>query len=312
MRKALLNAQIYIYAEDQNFWSEEIMGWIQSAVKRNPKLHVILLTSGFRDPTDPEFSTAYLCNSINHGLMIGLKDPERDRVRMYLRFGDYVLLKTIKVTGIKNDGATTRLTTNVQATDKTGKIEENHLVRVDDKWNMIKSGTNEFIVVGNKEALPGDFIILVIKSTSTSPTVGDYDVYKQSGILVHSKTTLVDDQWTCIGSANSMRRSLYTDLEHSISVLDEKEALVREYRKQLWADHFRHTAADFNDIQTSLHSWESTWGSAGPSPPRPSWLKPVKLPIDPDTPLTGNDADRYDMFDDVDSRQPWGGVLPPD
>ncbi len=52
---------------------------------------------------------------------------------------------------------------------------------------------------------------------------------------VHAKTTLIDDVWAMIGSANFAQRSLYTDFEHCISVADEPA--VKAYRRLLWEEH---------------------------------------------------------------------------
>src|SRR5262249_28307481 len=41
-------------------------------------------------------------------------------------------------------------------------------------------------------------------------------IFDRSFVFVHAKTTLIDDHWTVIGSANFLRRSLYSDIEHSL------------------------------------------------------------------------------------------------
>jgi hypothetical protein len=101
-------------------------------------------------------------------------------------------------------------------------------------------------------------------------------------------------------------------LEHAVGILDEDELVVKEYRKALWADHFRHpTPADFDDIQEALHGWEPTWGVAGAAPARPDILAPTTLPIVPDALLEGKTKEKYDWFTDLDSRDDWGGLCPP-
>jgi phosphatidylserine/phosphatidylglycerophosphate/cardiolipin synthase-like enzyme len=69
-------------------------------------------------------------------------------------------------------------------------------------------------------------------------------------IYVHAKTIIVDDRYFVIGSANSNRRSLTTDSELGVAIVDNSAvnssiggaqqsvgALARSYRKALWAEH---------------------------------------------------------------------------
>ena len=46
--------------------------------------------------------------------------------------------------------------------------------------------------------------------------------HEWTGNAVHCKVTIIDDIWCAIGSANCMRRSLYTDIELSVAVLEPK------------------------------------------------------------------------------------------
>lgn len=95
----------------------------------------------------------------------------------------------------------------------------------------------------------------------TDSTSGGDSVY------VHSKVSLVDDQWFFVGSPNCSPRSLYTDIEHAIGVLDENEALATEVRKDLWREHFgMSSGSQLDDLDKALHVWDSNWGSAGVSP----------------------------------------------
>ena len=85
--------------------------------------------------------------------------------------------------------------------------------------------------------------------------------YEWIGSVVHSKVTIIDDIWCAIGSANCMRRSLYTDIELSLSVLEEptpidklprtgeeevdpdfaelvqQPSFVQRFRRDLWAHY---------------------------------------------------------------------------
>jgi phosphatidylserine/phosphatidylglycerophosphate/cardiolipin synthase-like enzyme len=308
IRKAISNAQTFIYMEDQSFWSQEILSWVSHAIQETPGLRVILLTSGRADPNDPAFPDAILSNSINHGLLEDLSAGQRDQVRMYKRMGDIVRLESVDITDIENDGATSRVTTNTLALKR---VPQNIFAR--DRLLLMNGGGNAFKVTGNPEVPENEFKVYNVENLpgGIAPVIGTYELHQHKGITIHSKTILIDDQWTFIGSANIMRRSLYTDLEHGITALDEDEIMAREYRKRLWADHFRHdNPNDFEDIQESLHAWEASWGAVGLAPARPSLLEHITLPIAPDKPLLGADKTKYDKYLDLDSRQEWGGIIP--
>jgi phosphatidylserine/phosphatidylglycerophosphate/cardiolipin synthase-like enzyme len=85
--------------------------------------------------------------------------------------------------------------------------------------------------------------------------------FEWAGNTVHCKVTIIDDVWCAIGSANCMRRSLYTDIELSVSILEpetaEKElpassaeeanpatyqkkapSFVQRFRRDMWAHYF--------------------------------------------------------------------------
>ncbi|MBN9387512.1 MAG: hypothetical protein J0I20_05610 [Chloroflexi bacterium] len=61
------------------------------------------------------------------------------------------------------------------------------------------------------------------------------------GIYVHSKTTIVDDEWFSVGSANLNNRGLVTDSE--INVLVHDPELTKSLRVNLWAEHLKMTPA---------------------------------------------------------------------
>jgi phosphatidylserine/phosphatidylglycerophosphate/cardiolipin synthase-like enzyme len=130
-------------------------------------------------------------------------------------------------------------------------------------------------------------------------------------VVVHSKTTIVDDTWAMIGSANFARRSLYTDIEHSVAFVGEvdgDDVPVRQYRVRLWSDAFRLGAADqgkIADINKALNVWNLSWGAPGSGVTLPASVAPVELPI-LETKLAEKEQERYDLFADVDSRTPWG------
>lgn len=138
----------------------------------------------------------------------------------------------------------------------------------------------------------------------------------QRGLTIHAKTTLIDDQFAIIGSTNCMQRSLYTDWDHSIGILDEDQVLVKTYRKALWNEVFRHNDPQhFEDIQSSLRGWNPAWGTAGGSAPslpvrvapEPAfpYMAEVPLPYTPATPWDSSLESYHRRFTDVDSREPW-------
>lgn len=126
--------------------------------------------------------------------------------------------------------------------------------------------------------------------------------------VVHAKTTLIDDEWAIIGSANCIRRSLYTDLEHSIAVIDANNQLVRDYRVDLWGGHFDLAPvvrSVLNNLDHALNIWDSSWGSSGSGVTRPAHFGQVLLPPTK-IKLTEKEQEFYDLFDDPDSRSSWG------
>ena len=145
-------------------------------------------------------------------------------------------------------------------------------------------------------------------------TTTDIDRIRVYGrdVVVHSKTTLVDDHWAIIGSANCMRRSLYTDVEHSMAVIDELDQLVKEYRVNLWGGHFDLPPGGrsiLNDLSQALNVWNSAWGAPGSGVTLPSHFGQVTLPP-PTVTISDKDQEKYDRYLDPDSRQDWGGCLP--
>ncbi len=308
LRNAILSASTYIYIEDQAFWSWEIMMWVRAAIKPRPNLRVILLTPGGADPNDPQFSDALLCNAINHGLLEGLTASQRKQIRMYRRMGDQIPVAMILIDNVTPQGTLSNLTVTIQSADLQ-KIA----AALGHGSCLIRQGMNKFQIVKTGVDQTNGKVVFTVKNLTGNiqPATGLAFFLLYVGVVVHSKTTLVDDHWAIIGSANITRRSLYTDLEHCVSFLDEDDVLVKEYRKKLWSDHFKHNnPADFEDIQASLHAWESSWGTAGAAPSRPAFIEQTKLPITPDVKLKGAIKERYDKYQDVDSTWEWGGVWP--
>ena len=122
--------------------------------------------------------------------------------------------------------------------------------------------------------------------------------------VIHTKSTIVDDIWSLIGSANMMRRSLYTDIEHSIGFMDEAGVAVGTYRGSLFAAHLGSPAQP--DANLDLARWFAVpyIGAAGSRS-----VDRVHLPFTAGTTLSAQDQTILDQLLDVDSRDAWGSGL---
>lgn len=310
-RKAMSAAQTYILIEDQAFSGQEILGYANTAIKNHPDVRVVLVMSGGIDPADGASDTAdQLTQSINHGLLQDLDAGQIDRVRVFRAFGDDAGTVAEEVVNVVDEGTTALLTiTDVAGATEIAadRLATQHIVLVPDS-----DPGRTLAVVGNPKIAANAPIVLRVDKAGGGPlTNGIYQRPKPMGLFVHAKTVLVDDQWAVIGSGNCMRRSLYTDLEHGVAFVDEDGTAVRDYRAALMADHFGHpTAADFNDVQAALNAWDPAWGTPGGAPPLPvKRLQRVTLPV-AEVAFTDAKREHYDKYDDVDSRDDWGGLCP--
>jgi phosphatidylserine/phosphatidylglycerophosphate/cardiolipin synthase-like enzyme len=219
LKKAIANAQRYVFIADQAFWGLEIMDWLNARLKANPNLKVILLHGA--DPADPP--SGAMAEAINKHLLPGL---ELD-------------LTTMEPKGVA--------------------------------------------------------------------------FYNWSGVVVHSKVTIVDDLWCAVGSANCMRRSLYTDMELSVSVVDgDVPTFPQRLRRDLWARYcgmalrgepsffsYDKELDDLLDLDKALGIWDNRWGA------RPNGVKlhktviPYVLPMASGVPFS---EASYDL-EDPDSRK---------
>jgi phosphatidylserine/phosphatidylglycerophosphate/cardiolipin synthase-like enzyme len=317
LRKAIRAAISYIYIEDQSYWSQEILGWANEAIKLQANLRVILLFPGGADPVDGEQNdAAEHTQSINHGLLAGLSAEQLNQVRLFRSLGDINLLPdnngnpaSVKIVSVAEDGENALVTLDINAAGdmSADRLARKHLFIVNEA-----DTSQKYEVVGNPAITKGfPRVWRVSKGTLPDPPPGTYFVAQRAGIFVHAKTVLVDDVWAVIGSGNVMRRSLYTDLEHGVSFMDEDGAVVRNYRCRLWADHFRYpTPDDFADLNNALHAWDPSWGTAGPlSPPLAPWLEAIPIPV-AEVAFTDKKRTKYDDYNDVSSRQEWGGLCP--
>ena len=321
---AIFQAEKYIYMEDQYFWSREVMGWINQRMVAVPDLKVILLVSGRPDPDDPDFPThQYRCESLNHSL---LKDPAggdvpsaalASRAHLFLRWGPAVS-KNYTITVDPPAGNTQRVTIATSPRDWAG-IAKDLFVKL--APGGIRVNGLLYKVVAN-DAVPKEgspTLVVTVDLAGNQPLArGAIEWVVRYGITCHAKTTLIDDKWAFIGSPNVCRRSLYSDWEHSIGLIDTSEALVKDYRKRLWNEHFGNSNPDdFEDLAASLHSWDPSWGTAGSAPgiptppatePGVAFLEQVPLPITPDKRISVDNQQWYDAVNDIDARDPWGSI----
>ncbi|GAA0588682.1 phospholipase D family protein [Actinomadura livida] len=115
------------------------------------------------------------------------------------------------------------------------------------------------------------------------------EFYGWTDTTVHCKVTIIDDVFCIVGSANAMRRSLYTDTELSVAILDATgTGVVRNLRRDLWAKYCGMSLPsemtlisapqtgydDLLDIDKALSLWCSGWG--GGLPPGTKLLPAIK------------------------------------
>jgi len=140
---------------------------------------------------------------------------------------------------------------------------------------------------------------------ATPPQSDQVRMFGRPDIHVHAKTTLIDDHWVIIGSVCCSRRSLYTDFEHSIAVLDEDDQFANAYRVDLWGDQLGLASderAPLANLDNALDVW---WQVPGSVLTLPDYLHRWPLPI-PGPPLGVINRLRRNLVEDVDSREPWG------
>ena len=97
---------------------------------------------------------------------------------------------------------------------------------------------------------------------------GQVVLYKSLQYYTHAKVMIVDDKFAIIGSANIANKSFFSDLEHSISFIDnDGYETVKEFRQKLWGEHFRTTGSvqdeEIAEIGPALHVWNGLWGVPG-------------------------------------------------
>jgi phosphatidylserine/phosphatidylglycerophosphate/cardiolipin synthase-like enzyme len=170
------------------------------------------------------------------------------------------------------------------------------------------------ILVTGKERDPGDPIVAyfqaaVYKALLPGLLTSHIDrirLFKRQGKFIHAKTMLIDDRWAMIGSANHTRRSLYTDLEHSIAIMDKEDTYVKKYRCDLWGEHFGLAdSSTLLDLSHALNVWNPKWGTPGGGLTLPSYFETVSLDSLPEEEWVSQI--RYNLCD-PDSRKSLGDL----
>ena len=77
-------------------------------------------------------------------------------------------------------------------------------------------------------------IVEIYSLYASGPSNGVHP-FRYRPTYVHAKVGIIDDDWCSIGSANLNTRGLVTDSEINVVVIDD--AVARELRTQLWAEH---------------------------------------------------------------------------
>lgn len=122
---------------------------------------------------------------------------------------------------------------------------------------------------------------------------------------IHTKSTIVDDHWAIIGSANCMRRSLYTDFEHAVAYMDENGRGIQSYRMDLWGIHL---GRSFNEPDAAVGEWFSIPFKNSGSPVSSTNFERLPLPL-PRAVLSNRERILFDEIYDVDAREEWGDEL---
>jgi phosphatidylserine/phosphatidylglycerophosphate/cardiolipin synthase-like enzyme len=146
-----------------------------------------------------------------------------------------------------------------------------------------------------------DHLLKDLKQADIDARVG---LFLTQSKTVHTKSTIVDDVWAMIGSANVMRRSLYTDFEHVVGFMDEAGTGVSAYRRALFNAHMG--APGVAGAAADVARWFALpyHKAAAPKP-----LSRLKLPFTDGYKLSPVEETMIDQLMDVDSRNAWGSGL---
>lgn len=311
IKKAILAAEQYLYTEDQGFWSKEMFGWMNDSIKAHPDLKIIIVTGSSKDPSDPAYPIEEIHSEIiNRSLLKDLTPGQVQQVKFFRRWATQPT--SVGSTVIESINVLPEFIEFTLPIATTEAIPENYFHGQGCQMNFL---LQQVRVIGNPEIAAGNKLIFRVDNTADTRVLkasDPFELLRSYGVFVHAKTTLIDDNWCFIGSANSFRRSLYTDWEHGVGILDEDGLVVKEYRKNLWNEIYQHlNPDDFDNIQEALHGWNPAWGIPGATPSLPIFMEEVQLPYKPNKMMTSNTITRLNFYLDLDSREEWGGLCPP-
>lgn len=177
---------------------------------------------------------------------------------------------------------------------------------------------------------------------SWTNTLSNISFREWYGNTVHCKVTMIDDVWCAVGSANCMRRSLYTDIELSTGILElptpdnllpttpaeeanpaaafpikSAPSFVQKFRRDLWAhycgiplDRLSRNATQSSrftqllNLDRALAIWDPTWGN-----PIANFGLREEISSKLTFPYPSNPRDPFNQADydrqDADSRDPF-------
>jgi phosphatidylserine/phosphatidylglycerophosphate/cardiolipin synthase-like enzyme len=92
----------------------------------------------------------------------------------------------------------------------------------------------------------------------------------ESGVYVHAKVGVVDDEWLTIGSANLNEHSLFNDTE--MNLVTDDAALARKVRERLWSEHLNQDCTDRDAVEVVENVWRPTLHAR---PPYQTPLRPL-------------------------------------
>lgn len=131
---------------------------------------------------------------------------------------------------------------------------------------------------------------------------------RTDGTCTHSKITLVDDMLAIVGSANCMRRSLYTDGELSLAICDanqtEQNAVVR-LRARLWGEHAGKLNAEdwepLTELNHAIRMWDAGWTYADLPAPRAARVGLSAVFAQQPIPIVGAAAYTATQYNQIDA-----------
>ena len=139
----------------------------------------------------------------------------------------------------------------------------------------------------------------------TEDKIATHVVFHQyHGVTVHSKLFIIDDMWTSIGSANCYRRSLYSDSEISVSILDEDSpSFAKRLRNAIWGEHCELIITDPN-IDIDINIWFSASSTVGTGHKLKEHIKKKDIPFRYKVQPADNEVDEK-----FDTSKTWCGLL---